>query len=171
MVRALFPTPPSPTTTSLYVGRFSLGTALVAMLPVCWTCWRKRSSPITHQQWKDGNIHKAAFTCCLRNESKGSSDIQNPFGHRSSSTNPSQQLYSHSDPALKHADNSTTVPCLLLPCLQGMLTATKCTCNTYAIECLSYRGWVHMAMTKITLAQCTCQAPDSFLLPVTESHW
>lgn len=31
MVRALFPTPPSPTTTSLYVGRLSLGTALVAM--------------------------------------------------------------------------------------------------------------------------------------------
>lgn len=31
MVRALFPTPPSPTTTSLYVGRLSLGKALVAM--------------------------------------------------------------------------------------------------------------------------------------------
>lgn len=34
MVRALLPTPPSPTTTSLYVGRLSLGTALVAMLLV-----------------------------------------------------------------------------------------------------------------------------------------
>ncbi len=32
MVRALFPTPPSPTTTNLYVGRLSLGTALVAMI-------------------------------------------------------------------------------------------------------------------------------------------
>ncbi len=31
MVSALFPTPPSPTTTSLYVGRLSPGTTLVAM--------------------------------------------------------------------------------------------------------------------------------------------
>lgn len=141
----------------------------------------KRSPPVTQLQWQEGNMHKAAFTCYLRSEKEGSSDSQSPFG---------QEQQQQPFPTALLQLSSTTVPCLLLPCLRALLIVTKCTFNTYAIEYLSCRGWVHTAMTdhpgsghlsgswqlpaasdQIPLISQSCATPHCFTQGIANIKW
>lgn len=78
------------------------------------------------------------------------------------------QLFYNPDPSLRCADNPTAVAHLLLPLLQGSLTATKCVC--IHTKCNNTFPTGAGAMPKITLDQRISQVPDNYQLPVTESR-